>query len=80
MKGIRDAIIASGEEFDGDYLCGIDTEEDFKDFVSYYCKVALPMFIHRALFSKLKRYQDGEEAIPQSVLSAKDSVATASSS
>ena len=34
LKGIRDAIIASGEEFDGDYLCGIDTEEDLKDFLS----------------------------------------------
>jgi len=34
LKGIRDAIIASGEEFDGDYLCNIDMEEDFNDFLS----------------------------------------------
>ena len=76
LKGIRDAIIASGEEFDGDYLCGIDTEEDFKDFLSEV-KLEVSKLRLKALF---KRYQDGEEAIPASVLSAKDSVATASSS
>ena len=79
VKGIRDAIIASGEEFDGDYLCGIDTEEDFKDFLSEV-KLEVSKLRLKALFKKFKRYQDGEEAIPESVLSAKDSVATASSS
>ena len=79
VKGIRDAIIASGEEFDGDYLCGIDTEEDFKDFLSEV-KLEVSKLRLKALFKKFKRYQDGEEAIPESVLSAKDSVATASCS
>ena len=75
VKGIRYAIIASGREFD---VCGIDTEEDLKDFLSEV-KLEVSKLRLKALFKKFKRYQDGEEAIPESVLSAKDSVATASS-
>ena len=66
LKGIRDALIASGEEFDGDYLCGIDTEEDFEDFLSEV-KLEVTKLRLKALFKKFKRYQDGEEAIPESV-------------